>query len=209
MSFNDDRSSFLEPIRKITETTMQQHGATPRGMGWSSDSNQFQRFRQLCNVFEIADRAFSLNDLGCGVGHLFDVVDERYELSTYTGYEVSPEIASAARQRVTSPKAEFIVSDRITQKADFSVACGIFNTRLDNNDQTWTAYMKSVIMELVEQSRLGIGFTSLGIDVDWREPHLFYADPEEWFTWCRENISKRVSLINVTPRYEWVMCIVL
>ena len=44
-------------------------------------------------------------------------------------------------------------------------------------------------------------------DVDWKEDHLYYADPLFWFNFCRNNISKKVTLLHDYPLWEWTICV--
>lgn len=205
---NED--SRLKKIKTFMEETLDKHGHTPLGVGWRSRQNQFLRFDQFSRLFEGHDEPFSLNDLGCGLGGLYEWATERQLLvSRYVGYDISQRMVADARARHKAKNAYFVHSTRPTEIADFSIGCGIFNTRLDESEDAWAEYMRGVVRQLAENSRIGFGFNSLTSYVDWREPHLFYAEPTEWFHWCKKNVSKRVALLHDSQLFEWTILIKL
>ena len=124
----------------------------------------------------------------------------------YRGYDLSEKMLEAAREHV-GDNAELVRSDRITERADYSFACGIFNTKLDSTDAEWLDYMKSVIVNLKEHSDRGFAFNSLTTYVDYREDHHFYGDPSELFRFCKQEISPRVTLLHDYPLWEWTSAV--
>lgn len=198
----------LEKIKTFMEETLDKHGHAPLGVGWRSRENQFLRFDQFSHLFEGREEPFSLNDLGCGLGGLYEWTMERgLPVSRYVGYDISQRMVADARALHKADNAHFVHSVAPTEIADFSIGCGIFNTRLDESEEAWAEYMRGVVRQLAENSRVGFAFNSLTTYVDWREPHLFYADPAEWFDWCKRNVSKRVALLHDSPLYEWTMIV--
>ena len=204
----DDNRLSLDKIKDFMEETLDKHGHSSLGVGWRSRENQFLRFDQFGHLFAGRTEPFSLNDLGCGLAGLYEWTRERgLPVSRYVGYDLSERMIADARALHPDPVAHFVQAARPSEIADFSIGCGIFNTRLDESDAAWTEYMRSVVRTLAESSRVGFAFNSLTTSVDWREPHLFYADPVEWFTWCRANISKRVALLHDSILFEWTMIV--
>jgi len=202
-------SAPLTKIKDFMEETLTAHGHTPLGVGWLSRENQFLRFDQFLPLFNNhKDDFFSVNDFGCALGGFYDWVEERkLPISSYVGYDISEKMVAEARALHASEHAKFICSSTISETADYSIGCGIFNTRLDESDESWNEYMKSVVWQLAEKSRCGFAFNSLTTYVDWRKDHLFYADPLTWFDWCKKNISPRVALLHDSPLYEWTMLV--
>ncbi|WP_447968606.1 class I SAM-dependent methyltransferase [Nitrospira sp. M1] len=198
----------LNKIKSFMDDTLDKHGTTSLGVGWRSRENQFLRFDQFSHLFQDCSEPFSINDLGCGLAGFFEWAKERgLPVSNYIGYDISERMIARARALHSKHNVRFVKAEKPTDIADFSVCCGIFNTRLDESDEDWTQYMREVVYALAKASRRGFAFNSLSSYVDWREPHLFYAEPAEWFTWCKTNISKKVSLLHDSPLYEWTMII--
>jgi SAM-dependent methyltransferase len=197
----------LTRIASFMEGLLEREGATVKGVGWRDRENQRLRFTQLLRALELRDEPFTVNDLGCGLADLYRFIkDEGLPMRAYRGYDVSEKMLAVARERV-GVDGEVVRGDRVTETADYSFACGIFNTKLDATDEEWLAYMKSVIANLDEHSQRGFAFNSLTTYVEFREDHHFYADPAEVFRFCKQEISPRVSLLHDYPLWEWTIAV--
>ncbi len=71
--------------------------------------------------------------------------------------------------------------------ADYSVASGIFNVKLEFGEGEWATYVAETIAQLARASRKGFAFNMLTShsDEDRKRPDLYYADPCETFEACR------------------------
>jgi SAM-dependent methyltransferase len=201
-------SRNLEDIEAFMEDLLERKGeTTPLGVGWPNRENQETRFAQLLRLLDGDRGEFTVNDLGCGFADLYSFIRATaLPMKAYRGYDLSEKMLEVARERV-GPDAELIRSDHLTERADYSFACGIFNTRLRASDEEWLAYMKSVVLDLHRHSQRGFAFNSFSTYVDWREPHLFYADPMELFRYCKEEVSPRVALLHDYPLWEWTILV--
>jgi SAM-dependent methyltransferase len=199
--------SRLERISTFMDRLLEREGESPSGVGWSDRENQETRFAQLLRLIEPDRRGFTVNDLGCGFADLYGFIRDRgLPMEAYRGYDLNQKMLDVAQDRV-GDDAELIRSDRLTGDADYSFACGIFNTRLDADEREWLDYMKSVVHDLDRHSRRGFAFNSLTSYVDWREDHLFYGDPMELLRYCMEEISPRVALLHDYPLWEWTILV--
>ena len=68
----------LEEVARYYSTKLAEHGDTARGVDWNGEESQALRFDQLARIIQ-RDSGFSLNDLGCGYGALFDYLASRFE----------------------------------------------------------------------------------------------------------------------------------
>jgi len=197
----------LQGISNLMEETLEREGETPLGVGYGSHENQALRFSQILRLIEPDTRPFSVNDLGCGFGDLYGFIHGRQlPMELYRGYDLSEKMLAVAAKRV-GRDAQLIQSDRVTEIADYSFACGVFNARLEASEDEWLTYMKSVVRDLQAHSAHGFAFNSLTTYVDWREDHLFYVDPMEMFRFCKEEISPRVALLHDYPLWEWTILV--
>jgi SAM-dependent methyltransferase len=198
---------LTKDISEFMEGFLEREGETPAGVGWPNQENQRIRFAQLIRLIDPGADGFTVNDLGCGFADLYAFIqDQDLPMRGYRGYDVSEKMLEVARKRV-GPDAELVRADRVTERADYSFACGIFNTQMNEDEGEWLAYMKSVILDLNEHSELGFAFNSLTTYVDYREDPLFYADPMEMFRFCKEEISPRVALLHDYPLWEWTILV--
>jgi SAM-dependent methyltransferase len=186
---------------------LEREGESAPGVGWPNRENQETRFAQLLRLIEPEREEFTVNDLGCGFADLYGFIRDRgLPMRAYRGYDLSPKMLEVAKDRV-GKDAELIRSEQMTEDADYSFACGVFNTRLEAGEDEWLEYMKSVIRDLDRHSGRGFAFNSLTTYVEWREDQLFYADPMELFRFCKEEISPRVALLHDYPLWEWTMLV--
>src|SRR5436190_15317719 len=124
-------SSILEKVAGYYSGRIGEFGATPKGVDWNSPESQRVRFAQLAKAFGAA-RKFSLNDFGCGYGALLDYLAELGLEVDYRGFDVSRDmIEHATRLHAKVPSARFSLGAQPAEPADFCVASGIFNVKLD------------------------------------------------------------------------------
>lgn len=208
----------LADIAHLYEENLQEHGAGARSVGWKADDEQALRFDRLCRVFGSEpersrkaddDSPISIADLGCGYGAMFDYLASRSDLtiSAYYGYDIAEPMLEAARSRIADERAHWISGSKILHEVDYSFVSGSFNVRFEASDEDWKAYIQAAILELAQHSRRGLAFNLLSTYVDWKESHLFYGDPLEFFDFCKRRLSRFVTLIHDYPLYEWTIVV--
>jgi SAM-dependent methyltransferase len=206
---SSDFESIHSGIAKYYSEKLVEHGETPHGVDWNGEEGQFLRFARLCGIVDREDR-FSINDLGCGYGALYQYLQPRCREFSYRGYDISEEMILAARGRYAdAPDAEFHVAAAPSSMADFGVASGIFNVRLEHTDAQWMDYIKSTLDVLNRSSRRGFSFNCLTSysDADKMKDYLFYADPCVLFDFCKRNYSRNVGLLHDYDLYEFTILV--
>jgi len=203
------REAIVEPVRKYYEAKLAQHGATPGGVDWNSDASQRLRFEQFERLF--ADQHDPrIVDYGCGYGAFVDYLRGRGRTWEYAGFDVSPAMIEAARERHAGDARARFVGDRSDLEAgDLVVASGIFNVRLAVSDAAWLDYMLDTIRDLASLGRRGFAFNALTSysDRDKQRADLYYADPRVLFDFCKRMFSKRVAVLHDYPLYEFTMVV--
>ncbi len=187
------------------------HGDTPRGVDWNGEESQLVRFEQLCKVIDLAASSFSINDLGCGYGALLSYLRDKHASFTYLGVDLSSEMILAAGRRyaVDNKASRFIVSSRPDQLANYGVASGIFNVRLNRTDAEWFEYLQETLDVLDTTSTFGFSFnclTSYSDDKKKRD-YLYYADPCRLFDLCKRRYSSQVALLHDYGLYEFTILV--
>jgi SAM-dependent methyltransferase len=200
---------LLHDVERYYTERVREHGATPRGVDWNSAASQRLRFEKLADVFRSA-RSFSLNDYGCGYGALLDHLAEQSWAVEYRGFDVSAAmIAEARRLHAEQPAATFFSDETMLALADYTVASGIFNVKLDTPDEAWHEYMIETVRRLAELSRRGFAFNVLSrySDPERRRTDLHYADPLFWFDHCKRQHSRAVALLHDYELYEFTIVV--
>ena len=185
------------------------HGDTPQGVDWNGKDGQVLRFQQLSNLLNIHGE-FSINDIGCGYGALYEYLLEQNLKFNYFGIDISEAMIRAAELRHQGRNnAKFVCASTPSLVADFGVASGIFNVRMDNSDVEWLSYVEQTLDVLNNTSKIGFAFNCLTSfsDTDKMRDYLYYADPCKFFDLCKRKYSRHVSLIHDYGLYEFTILV--
>lgn len=184
-------------------------GATPPGVDWNGIESQTLRFEQLSKIF-LKPTDFSINDLGCGYGALLDFLSSRYDKFNYEGIDVSSEMIGVAKARFANDlNTSFLVSSAPCRVADYSIASGIFNVRLNFNEKIWQDYIEATLETLDRASRIAFSFNCLTSysDPEKMREYLYYASPTKLFDFCKKRFSKNIALLHDYGLYEFTILV--
>lgn len=202
-------SSIIDEVAGYYSAKIAQYGESPQGVDWNGEDGQILRFRQLCRVIE-SGTPFSLNDVGCGYGALYDALRHDHEDFTYTGIDISERMIDAASRRYGDKNnARFICAQAPDCAADYSVASGIFNVRQQRPDDEWFTYITDTLDLMHRTSRKGFSFNCLTSysDPDRMRDYLYYADPCRLFDLCKRRYSRNVALLHDYDLYEFTVIV--
>ena len=185
------------------------HGASALGVDWNSAESQRLRFDQVLRVCG-AEAQFSLNDLGCGYGALYDHLRSLGRRCDYLGVDVSAAmVEKAVALHRGQAGCRFIAGERADRAADYSVACGIFSVRLSAGDAAWRQHVLRTLEAMDAGSRRGFAFNCLTkySDAGRMRDYLHYADPGELFDYCKTRFSRDVALLHDYGLYEFTIIV--
>jgi cyclopropane fatty-acyl-phospholipid synthase-like methyltransferase len=205
----NNKTDLVTEVAEYYTTKLAEHGESARGVDWNGEEGQILRFEQLCKIIDTANH-FSINDLGCGYGALYDFIVNKYDEPSYLGVDVSEGMIKAAEQRYKDqPQVRFVLSSEPNQAADFGVASGIFNVRMGRSDDEWRSYLESTLDVLDRTSRVGFAFNCLTSysDKDKMRDYLYYADPCALFDLCKRRYSRQVALLHDYGLYEFTILV--
>jgi len=199
----------LDAVRRYYSEKIVEHGPTAKGVDWRDESSQELRFEQLLKVCDLS-RPFSLNDYGCGYGALALHLEERGADVRYTGFDISEEQLAQARELVgESERRRFVVSEDELGPADYTVASGIFNVRLDASVEDWERQALATLDRLDALSTRGFAFNMLTSysDPELMRDDLWYADPRAIFDHCKRAYSRWVALLHDYGLWEFTILV--
>lgn len=203
------RNAILARVNGYYTERILAHGSTPLGVDWNSQSSQELRFEQLLKL--VCDQGgFRIIDYGCGYGALARHLLSKDCEFAYVGYDLSLEMLSAARSlNADLPQCRFVQDDASLSIADYTVASGIFNVKLDVPSAEWESYMTATLDRLHDLSESGFAFNVLTSysDEERRRSDLYYADPCSLFDYCKRRYSPNVALLHDYGLYEFTVLV--
>ena len=199
-------------VSSYYQEKLEQHGNTHLGVDWNSTESQYLRFEQLMTIHERANRGqpFSINDYGCGYGALIDYLQEKNHDFTYTGFDIADAMIQSAQEIYQGQSnIQFVSEEGDLSEANYTIASGIFNIRLEFSDDDWLAYIIETITKMWALSTSGIAFNCLTSysDAEYMRDYLYYADPHVLFDYCKRHFSKQVALLHDYHLYEFTMLV--
>lgn len=204
-----NNNTLLAEVADYYSAKLAEHGETPHGVDWNGEESQVLRFEQLAKIISY-QTAFSLNDLGCGYGSLFDYMKLYSREFTYNGCDVSEGMIRAAQARYADDvNAQFTVASEPPKIAEYGIASGIFNVRLGRSDAEWREYLEVTLDVLDRTSQKGFSFNCLTSysDKDKMRDYLYYADPCALFDLCKRRYSRNVALLHDYGLYEFTILV--
>lgn len=196
-----------ERVANYYSAKVRQHGETAHGVDWNSTESQRTRFDQLLGIVPSEATEYSMLDYGCGYGAIVDVLAERGQPFRYVGYDVSEEMILRARRRHAGARCEFTTSAEELGPADYVVASGVLNVRLETSEAEWREYVIETLDDLHRLSLKGFAFNALTSysDPEYMRDDLFYADPSWLFDHCKRTYSRQVALLHDYGLYEFTI----
>ncbi|MGZ4314688.1 MAG: class I SAM-dependent methyltransferase [Gaiellaceae bacterium] len=201
--------AFLAGVERYYASKVLEFGATAKGADWKDGASQRLRFEQLLKICDTG-APFAINDYGCGYGALAGYLDELGLEYVYAGFDISPPMLDEAQRRYgSSGKARFVSTRDGLPKADYTVASGIFNVKLDAEERDWQGYVLTTLGELDAISERGFSFNMLTSysDQDKKRDDLYYANPGFVFDHCKRAFSRWVALLHDYPLYEFTVLV--
>lgn len=206
----EDRSAILGGVESYYTAKVEQHGATPAGVDWNGLESQLLRFDMLLRILRKPEESFSIADLGCGYGQLYEHLRQHFPVFTYQGYDLSEAMIEQSRGLYGHHRnASFSVSDHPTGQSDYVVASGIFNVKLSVDAASWKQFLLDTLLVLDRGSVKGFAFNCLTSysDAERMRPDLYYADPLDIFDHCKRRFSRNVALLHDYNLYEFTILV--
>ena len=133
--------------------------------------------------------------------------DYRFE---YNGFDLSVQMIDAARKEYSDLRhCVFSSVEGHLGVADYTVASGIFNVKLQTSYKKWKGYVLHTLGKIAELSKKGFAFNVLTkySDPEFMRDNLFYADPLFLFDYCKRNFSRFVAVLHDYQLYEFTILV--
>lgn len=157
--------SINEKTKARYDSRFQEHGNSPKSLGWGSVSDQHIRFQAFCDLTDWRDS--HLVDFGCGFADLLGFLKSKGNApKQYTGIDLSQDFVTVASERY--PDARFLCNEDGLNwselgEVDTVVMLGLMNFKqktIPNLDYArtliethWNRVRKGVVSDFLSQSR--------------------------------------------------------
>ena len=204
--------NILQDVNNYYSKKINCYGNTPKGVDWKDEAGQILRFEQIVKIINQKDN-FSINDIGCGYGRLYSYLKENnYKNFDYIGYDISEEMIKVSRELYKNDNnSNFIKIENMDEivSSDYIAASGIFNVKLNHNEQNWQDYILNTLDIMNKKSIKGFSFNILTsyADKEYMKDSLYYADSLFYFDYCKKNFSKNIALLHDYDLYEFTILV--
>ena len=126
------------------------------------------------------------------------------------GLDLSAAMITQARQLWRKRgDAEFVVASVSPRVADYSIASGIFNVKLDHSDVLWTQFVEATLRAMQATSRRGfaINFLAPLADSAGAAPELYRVSPSFWATYCEREFGASVEVLDNYGMREYTLLV--
>ena len=183
-------------------------GSTSEGVDWGKDkhSAESRQLQMLGLVLEGNDDV-SLLDVGCGYGHLADLILRKNMGIEYSGVDVVPEMIRDARKRL--PQFNFYNADFLDAEIsdyDYLVCNGILTQKLSATTLEMNMFFADFVRKMYNHAKVGIAFNVMSTFVNFQNEKLYYRNPSETLAWCMTELSPHVVLNSAyKPWFEYTV----
>jgi SAM-dependent methyltransferase len=186
MSTPDAKRMVVDHYQQLVRA----HGNGPEALGYSSLESQVMRFEQLATIGDLTGAR--VLDLGCGLGHFYEFLNNRVGHVHYKGIDIVPEMIEAAKGRY--PDAAFecrdVLLDPPGEEFDYVLICGVFNNAIPDAG----AFLKSLTKTGFERARVALGFNFISSYVNYTDDRFTYHDPIEVLHYCINTLSRKTTM---------------
>jgi ubiquinone/menaquinone biosynthesis C-methylase UbiE len=167
-------------------------------LGWEDRESQFKRFQVLTDYIDLEGK--KILDVGCGMGHLVEHLNNNNIQSNYTGLDLLSTMVNQAQER--HDKHTFLqgdlFEDKLFTRDDFHViyCSGIFNLNTGNNFD----FLLSAVNKLLHISTETVVFNLLHRNSPHQEEKFYYFYPDQVIREI-EQIFPEVKSIQLVEHY--------
>lgn len=194
MDYNDKKL-----IIERYKSRYQEYGYDIRTLGWNKGKQDI-RFGQLTK--NIISNNCSVLDIGCGFGDLYAFMKKRGWNGDYLGVDIVDELLNEAKTRHKNINVlnMDILEEQNIPSFDYVISSGIFNSKLENNDNK--NYILSMLKRMFSLAKKEVAADFMSTYVDYESEIGWHTDPA-WLLNETLKISRRVDICHSYLPYEF------
>ncbi|NZA25315.1 class I SAM-dependent methyltransferase [Luteimonas sp. SJ-92] len=188
----------------------EQHGPGVDAVASGNQVYKNLRYEKLASMFG-QDHAFSVHDVGCGVGHFYEFLGKHYpeRKIDYSGTEITPAFVEHCKS--VYPDKDFQLRDLsaapFPEKYDYLVFGGTFYHLAGSDSAEFWEFVKRMLTHGFMSARKGIAVNFVTGYVGYRLPDLFYGDVGEVTRFISSDLSRFFTVDHASPLFEHTICV--
>lgn len=188
----------------------ERHGSSVDAVASASQAFKEERYERLTRVFG-DDPSFTIHDVGCGLGHLYEFIRHRYPSRAieYSGSEITPGFVDHCQRHY--PDLSFELRDlsvsSFPEKYDYLIFAGTFYHLANSNEDEFRDFIRRMLSNGFACANKGIAFNLITSHVDYRLPDLYYADLGDLTTFIARKLSRFFTVDHASPLFEYTVCV--
>ena len=214
MSFIDDIETSQKKLYLQKFTT---YGDDARSLSWNDRKTQYLRFSKISELFKYQRNDgsnFTVHEVGCGLAHFKEFLNECGYNCTYSGSDIIAEFIEQDKMR--HPSNEFFqnniaadyqtINENIKNK-DYYCLSGTCHTKEDNSDDDWNKFISRAIKNMFKMANKAICINFLSTYSYFFDKRLYYCDPRVITDYAVKNLSRFVVVSHDVPLFEFFVYI--
>ena len=203
---------YLDIVKHI-EDCFEKHGDNCKGVDWPNEQDVLKRYRVMLDLIRFDEKAdqdsrYSVMDLGCGLGHMYEYIKSTGFHHEYFGVDISDIFVNECRRKypdVTFLKLDILKDDLslISCKPDYIIMNGVFTEKCSLSFEEMKEYFEAFIVKAYALCNKGMAFNVMSKDVDWEREDLFHLPMSDLSRFLTKNLTRRFIIRNDYGLYEY------
>jgi SAM-dependent methyltransferase len=199
--------------RKISEgyeNELEKYQTGSRAVGWPRQEDVAKRFKVILDIIKFdtmkSDHQVSIVDIGCGLGHLLEFINEQAITSIeYSGLDIS--LKYIDRCKNIFPDHDFFCCDLLTEefnkKFDFAVMNGLFTQKFSMEQDDMFTFLKLILKKVFPLVHRGLAFNVMSPYVDFKKDGAFHLEINQLSEFIITNLSRNFVIRHDYGLYEY------
>ena len=181
-------------ISDIYNKRFDNYNNTPKGVFWNSKLSQDLRLNIILDkILKLAkNKEFSIADIGCGYGRLYEVIKERNldGKVQYYGFDINQKLINFCKNNKDFEHVEFAISAFPFKNTDYVVMSGTYNLTPTNNISLWEDYIIKNLTSNWKLVKKALIFNCLIKEKKEINKALYYTELQWIKRFCENNFGK-------------------
>ena len=181
-------------ISKIYNKRFDNYNNTPKGVFWNSKLSQDLRLNIILDkILKIAkSEEFSIADVGCGYGRLYEIIIERNldNKVRYYGFDINQKLINFCKNNIDFQNIKFSISAFPFNKTDYVVMSGTYNLTPTNKISLWEDYVIKNLISIWKLAHKAMIFNCLIKEKKQINKSLYYTELSWIKKICEDNFGK-------------------